>query len=231
VRCSGTLTLRHGNRCTVEGNFFLGYHKRGTGGVRVIGEDHKVINNYFQGTTGRADAVISIHAGVPDSPLNGYFRAKNLLLAFNTFVANKGHCIDLSNELGNDGASELPENCVMANNIIQGNGSSLIIGKAISTKWRGNIAYGGELGITSTNGIKIIDPKLGKGNDGLWRPNPSSPAFGAGEGDYSDIAEDIDGQPRGERKDVGCDQISDETVKYRVLTPEDVGPFWMIKKL
>ena len=29
--CAGMLTLRHGNRCVVDGNFFLGHHKRGSG--------------------------------------------------------------------------------------------------------------------------------------------------------------------------------------------------------
>lgn len=230
VRCWGTLSLRHGNRCTVEGNFFLGYHKRGTGGVRVIGEDHRVINNYFEGTTGRAGAVVSIYAGIPDSPLDGYFQAKNLLLAFNTFVDNKGRCIDLSNGLNQDGASEPPENCIIANNIIQSGGGSLITGEAVGTKWQGNIAYGGELGAPIKAGIKLADPKLKKGKDSLWRPEPSSPAVGAGEGDYRAITEDIDGQSRGEKKDVGCDQISNEPVKHRALTPQDAGPAWMLKK-
>ncbi|RYD47585.1 MAG: hypothetical protein EOP83_27820, partial [Verrucomicrobiaceae bacterium] len=35
--CAGFLTLRHGNRCRVEGNFFFGQLKRGSGGIRVIG--------------------------------------------------------------------------------------------------------------------------------------------------------------------------------------------------
>src|SRR5438876_7357684 len=30
--CAGMFTLRHGNRCLVEGNLFLGHHKRGSGG-------------------------------------------------------------------------------------------------------------------------------------------------------------------------------------------------------
>jgi poly(beta-D-mannuronate) lyase len=230
VRCWGTLSLRHGNRCVVEGNFFLGHHKKGTGGVRVIGEDHKVINNYFQGTTGRAGAAVSIHAGVSNSPLNEYFVAKNLLLAFNTFVDNKGCCIDLSNGLGDSGASEPPENCLIANNVIQGDGSPLIIGKAVGTRWQGNIAYGGELGIPATAGIKVVDPKLEKDSNGLWRPASSSPVIGAGEGNYSVIMEDIDGQPREQKRDIGCDQVSDEPVKHHVLTPQDVGPIWMLKE-
>src|SRR5256885_1452512 len=45
LQCAGFFTLRHGNRCTVDGNYFLGKGKKGSGGVRIIGEDHAVTNN------------------------------------------------------------------------------------------------------------------------------------------------------------------------------------------
>ncbi|HKY73794.1 MAG TPA: polysaccharide lyase 6 family protein, partial [Patescibacteria group bacterium] len=41
----GSLTLRHGNNNTVEGNFFL----FGENGIRIYGHDHKIINNYLEG--------------------------------------------------------------------------------------------------------------------------------------------------------------------------------------
>lgn len=43
--CKGMLTLRHGNDCVVEGNYFFGNGVKKTGGVRIIGENHKVYNN------------------------------------------------------------------------------------------------------------------------------------------------------------------------------------------
>src|SRR5205085_451321 len=64
--CAGMLTLRHGNRCLVEGNFFLGHHKHGAGGIRVIGEDHKIINNYFEAVDQGGFWVTS---GIPASPM------------------------------------------------------------------------------------------------------------------------------------------------------------------
>ena len=42
---AGTLTLRHGHGNLVDGNFFLGFGKDGSGGVRVIGENQIVVNN------------------------------------------------------------------------------------------------------------------------------------------------------------------------------------------
>ena len=38
---------------------------------------------------------------------------------------------------------------------------------------------------------------------------------------------DIDGQPRHDLADVGCDEWSAEPVGRRPLRPEDVGPEWM----
>ncbi len=46
--CEGSLTLRHGKYAEVYNNYFLGNEKDKTGGVRIIDEDHKVYNNYFQ---------------------------------------------------------------------------------------------------------------------------------------------------------------------------------------
>jgi hypothetical protein len=61
----------------------LGHHKKGSGGIRVIGEDHLIINNYI-------DAVEKggfwVTAGVPNSALNAYFQAPNCVIVFNTFV-------------------------------------------------------------------------------------------------------------------------------------------------
>ena len=88
-KSAGTLTLRHGNRCDVYGNYFFGANKESTGGVRIIGENHKVWNNYFANLTGGGYwSALSMVNGVPDSPLNRYFQVKNAVVAFNTFVNN-----------------------------------------------------------------------------------------------------------------------------------------------
>ena len=43
------LSLRHGNRCRVYGNFFIGTR----GGLRFFGDDHKIFSNYFRGKSSR----------------------------------------------------------------------------------------------------------------------------------------------------------------------------------
>jgi poly(beta-D-mannuronate) lyase len=112
-RCGGTLTLRHGNRCLVEGNCFLGHRARNTGGVRIIGEDHRVVNNYFQDLAGRAErAAISLMNGIPNSPLNGYFQVKRAFVASNTIV----DCAEaVAVGVGSRGTLA-PEGCVFKDN-------------------------------------------------------------------------------------------------------------------
>ena len=87
VRCSGALTLRFCHRNTVAGNFFLGHGAKGAGGVRIIGEDHKVSNNYFSDLPGtKYRCAISIPNASDDPSGGGYPQVKNALVAFNTVV-------------------------------------------------------------------------------------------------------------------------------------------------
>ena len=97
LNCAGMLTLRHGNRATIDGNFFIGNHKRGSGGIRVIGEDHVITNNYIEGVQNGAFWITS---GIQDSPLKGYFRAQRCLIGFNTIVDCKGPDIQLDAGMG-----------------------------------------------------------------------------------------------------------------------------------
>ena len=53
-RSMGALTLRQGRGCLVEGNFFFGEGKSGTMGIRVLGKDHIVRNDYMEGLVAQA---------------------------------------------------------------------------------------------------------------------------------------------------------------------------------
>lgn len=84
---SGTLTLRHGNACRVENNVFIGDKAKGSGGVRIIGEDHVVTGNLFDGLTGDNErSAMCFMLGIPDSVPNGYFQVKRAKVTNNTFV-------------------------------------------------------------------------------------------------------------------------------------------------
>lgn len=117
---SGTLTLRHGNGCRVEGNVFVGNGAKGAGGVRVIGEDHVVIGNFFKDLTGDDErSAMCFMLGIPDSVANGYFQVKRAKVTGNTFV-NCEHNI-LIGMKGDKKATLPPVETEISGNIIQTN--------------------------------------------------------------------------------------------------------------
>lgn len=226
---SGTLTLRHGNDNQVEGNFFLGEGKDGSGGVRVIGERQTLVNNYFQGLDGRAGGAISISAGVPNSELNEYYQVKDAVIAHNTIVDVNEAAIDLSDGLGASGRTLLPENVTVANNVAWSTRDPLFSGsEGAGWTWEGNVAFGQSLGPVASNpGVTVVDPQLAIGSDGLFRPVSTSPLINNAASGYSSlITDDMDGQPRLGVFDIGADEFSTASLVRKPLTSSDVGPDW-----
>lgn len=113
--CQGTLTMRHGNETLVESNYFFGNGKSNTGGIRIINESQRVINNYCEGLTGyRFRGALVIMNGVPDSPINRYFQVINSEASNNTFV----NCDYVQLCAGSDAErSAVPENTTVSGNI------------------------------------------------------------------------------------------------------------------
>jgi poly(beta-D-mannuronate) lyase len=221
--CAGMFTLRHGNRCVVGGNFFIGHHKHGSGGIRVIGEDHVVINNYIEGVE---NGGFWITSGISNSELKGYFQSRNCVIAFNTFVDSRGPAIELDAGFGTSGRTLRPENITIANNIFMLSEGMLLKGREGGSgyRWLGNIAWPAA---AEHPGIRFVDPKLERVRDGFWRPKKDSPATDAAEGNLPFVRTDIDGQSRTGRLDVGCDEGTRGAVMNRPLTASDVGPAWM----
>ncbi|HIL56523.1 MAG TPA: T9SS type A sorting domain-containing protein [Rhodothermales bacterium] len=222
-RAQGTLTLRHGNDCLVEGNFFLGEEVSGTGGVRIIGEDHRVVNNYFMSLRGTGyRAPLSMVQGVPDSPLNRYFQVKRPLVANNTFVEN-----DRTFVIGVGSSSDQslpPEEITVVNNAVQTRLSADIIEidlEPVGTPdWTGNVFFGRPGDFPA--GVTFADPELLPSDDGLFRPSPTSPLIDAASAALAPVL-DMDGQPRS-APDVGADEVSADPRTRGPLLPEDVGP-------
>lgn len=224
----GTLTLRHGNECEVYGNYFFGASDKRSGGIRIIGEDHKVYNNYLQDIPGDGfRSAISLTNGVPDSPLNRYFQVINAQVVNNTLV----NC-EQPFTIGAGANSELslpPKDCFIANNVVVDYSSSsdqIIEYRAVpeNLSYQNNIMYGAELGIPSQDGILEEDPELILSD--FWRPTATSNVVDYGVDTFSYVGYDIDGQTRASNNDAGCDQLSMEDIRFRPVSKEDVGPVW-----
>jgi poly(beta-D-mannuronate) lyase len=230
VECQGTLTLRFGNRCTVEANYFFGGSVANTGGVRITGDDHRVFNNYFANLRTTAlhpeRAAVSFVMGT-NTDL-GYFQAQRAVVAFNTFVDDTANfAIGVE---GHPVGTLEPLDCTIANNVVRGSTGPLVIvvHEPTNMTWEGNIMFGAPVGIT-TAGITEVDPLLSLAADGLFRPDAASPVIGAAVGDYPFVTTDMDGQARPDvGKDVGADQVSSDPITRPPLTPSDVRPSWMM---
>jgi poly(beta-D-mannuronate) lyase len=225
--CAGMLTLRHGNRCRVEGNFIIAHHQRGSGGIRVIGEDHVLINNYIEGVS---QGAFWITSGIENSPLKGYFRARNAIIAFNTVVDCAGAYLDLSAGFGSSERTLLPENITVADNlfVLPDRGNLLKGQDTASFHWQGNIAWNAAGSLPKPHiGINVVDPRLQRAADGPLRPQLDSPVRGAAVPIAIPITRDIDGQPRTGSFDVGADQVSNQSILNHPLSPAEVGPAWL----
>ncbi|HMJ92021.1 MAG TPA: polysaccharide lyase 6 family protein, partial [Candidatus Acidoferrum sp.] len=228
--CEGALSLRHGNGSVVEANYFLGNRKLLTGGVRIVGDDHKVFNNYFADLAGTASrAPFSIMQGMVDSPLNGYFQVHRATLAFNTFVnCTNSIVIGVAGTLSGTNTTLPPVDCTIANNIVLQPAGRIIDPRLapVNFVWQSNLLFGTALGLTN-DGTLRVNPQLALAANGIWRPTTASPALGNAQSSYNFVTEDLEGQLRPVAKDIGCDQASTATPAYASLTASNVGPSFL----
>lgn len=226
---NGQLTLRHGNDCRVEGNFFFGNNKSGSSGVRVIGDRHVVVNNYFQDLagTGQFRSAINVIGGVVDSPLNRYFNATDAVVAFNTIVNCKS-----SLSIGGDGTSgsevfEPPVNCTIANNLVFNQSSDDlidIINEPVDFEYAKNMYQASSLG-AGVSGWESKDLALTTvevNGYSIRKLTAQSPAIDASDATVS-VAKDFEGQTRN-NPDVGSDEFSTESAAIFPLNKELTGP-------
>jgi poly(beta-D-mannuronate) lyase len=239
LKCDGMLTLRHGNNCLVEGNIFLGGGVPGSGGIRVIGENHTIINNYIEGTTGRQGGAIAIYAGVENSPLNEYFVADGTFVGNNTIVDVDGAHVLIGAGFETSNRTVLPTGVIVTNNLFaqaltssSATDGPAITGAAVAGQlYAGNIASGVMLG-DAPEGVTTASVTLNPGEFGLLRPTVGSPVVDAADAAYP-IALDLDGQERGADQDVGADELSDGPGINLggPLTADAVGPTWLDRSL
>ncbi|MBP0904910.1 chondroitinase-B domain-containing protein [Mariniflexile gromovii] len=124
----GSLVLRHGNYCTIDGNVFIGNdNSTNIGGIRVINTGHWITNNYFYKIKGKEfRSALAVMNGIPKSPLNRYNQVTDVVVAYNSFIDCKspwqfsvGSNVSQSDVLpATEIRSARPERVVVANNLI-----------------------------------------------------------------------------------------------------------------
>lgn len=214
--CPAHLTLRHGNRNLVYGNYFIN-----TPGVRIFGDDHSIYSNHFE----NCNPAINIGNGdgeVADGDaLTVHDRPDRVLIAFNTLVNNPAN-VTQGGRTNGLGATAI----TVVNNIIQGGGSAAsIAGPYTGAVWSGNMLYNTNgAGSMPSGGYRTANPLLARDATGTFHLQAGSPAIGTATGSYPVVTTDMDGQARTSPLDAGADEVSTAAVTARILTPAMVGP-------
>jgi hypothetical protein len=211
----GTITLRHGWNNLVEGNYLLGNET----GIRMFGNNHTVINNVVENSTGLA---LEIGGGeVRDDTTSGtnHEAVDHALVAFNTFVNDSSSPI----KMGNSSKAFQPTDVTVADNIISGSGTALRFQGGTGLHYQGNLLHGVSAGSMPSGGFTTADPKLTL-DSGLHRLSSGSAAINAATGSFPQVTLDMDGQTRSGTKDVGADEFGASGATRAPLTTADVGP-------
>lgn len=248
----GTLSLRHGNRNRIEGNYFFGNGKPigtspagstiYTGGIRIYGTDHLIINNYMEGLNGTIwDAPIALTQGDAidgqSSSLSKHFRAERVIIAYNTLV-NNSHGIEIGYD-NNDNYNKDLKDIIIANNLITGSENSLV--EIVDTDndqgdeitWLSNLMFPTGTASTLTgasstsfDATEVINenPHLEFDNiRNVWKTTGTTPLYPNALAS-ANVDEDIEGQDRPANSNPGADHYSLESIRFAPLTPADVGP-------
>lgn len=254
IASKGGLVGRRGKYNTFEGNFIFGKGEEGTSGIRVAGPYQRVINNYVADVT--EDGLRLIAGEYYEKSLTGNFAAKKKNLpkylqvqecffAQNTFVNCGKNGINIGFNYKNQWPSLqmvlFPENNKFVNNLVyncKGNAINIeVVDKTAPLDvfnfkpnfFEANLAFGPKAcNVLLPAGIKNVDPKMISGNDGLYRLVSKSPAINSGAD--SDVKDDFMGNVRDANKDIGAEEFGSAASTRHPLTPNEVGPDWMLKK-
>lgn len=241
----GTLTLRQGNRSRVEGNYFFGGGKANgmldtqpiyTGGIRVYGTDHVIVNNYMEGLQGTVwDAPITLTQGevITGQSTNTslHYRGERITIAYNTLV-NNAYGIEIGYPKADGSYNKKLSDIKIANNIVVGSQNNLVkiyTNQQGAVTWSNNIMYATGSAQIVTGGsaftaseVLVQNPNLAL--DGtIWKATASSPVIENGIPALT-LTEDIDGQARPALSNAGADHFCNELVTYFPIGIEHVGP-------
>jgi len=238
----GGICLRTGQYCTVEGNFIFGsgYYSGNSiqfraanaeqRGIRVIGKNHIIRNNYVENVIGTdAAAALCVMSGESNyyegNPVNNtgnsgaYMPADNAQIYNNTFInckeMNLGY---LSNE--SYGAPASPVGVKIYNNVWQGNGTanSAVVQDTTNTNGYtpitlagsgGNYIYETKTGKYGWGGLvggtysANVPPAITEVLGNYKIPTSSSPLINAANATLS-ASNDIRGFARPATRDIGC---------------------------
>ena len=239
IECAGSLTLRHGRGCTVEGNVFFGGNVPNSGGIRLANQDHVVVNNYIQDVAGTSyQAALAIMNGTTWNPpanspdlSGGYVVVKDCVIAHNTII-NAADPVNFGVGNGSSGRNTEPQNNTLAANIIVSSNAPLftLTDTPLNTTYLSNLVWGAATGLPADPNLTSADPLLTADGLGIQRPSALGPAAGGGATEllFPGDLPDMDGALRPViGRDIGADQIGLGTRPPAPMSITEVGPMWI----
>lgn len=183
----GSLVTRHGNYCTIDGNYFIGDENANVGGIRLINTGHSVTNNYFYNLKGESfRSPLAVMNGIPKSPLNRYNQVTDVVVAHNTWVNCKspwqfgvGTNISQAEVLPlSEIRSAIPIRTIVANNLIyndKGDKSPIVAhDKITGIKFKNNVINNQNVSFDKVDGLTPSTIKVDKVAEYIFVPQKNS---------------------------------------------------------
>jgi len=218
-KSEGSLVTRHGNYCTIDGNWFIGdAESKEIGGVRLVNTGHWVTNNYFYNLKGSYfKSPLAIMNGIPKSPLNRYNQVTDVVVAYNTWINCKSPWrIGIGSNIDQKGVLPLSEirsarpiRTTFANNIIyneKGDEEPIMeFDKIDGISFQANYISNQEVEFKSLDGLTSAEIKMRTLTEYLYVPESNVQDLLVYDGyDFETITKDLFNSSRSNKNTVGA---------------------------
>jgi len=240
-KSEGSLVTRHGNYCTIDGNYFIGdAENENIGGIRIINTGHWVTNNYFFNLKGKSfRSPLAVMNGIPKSPQNRYNQVTDVVVAYNTYVNcdspwqfGVGTNIAQADVLPkSEIRSARPIRTTVANNIIYNDKANQTIvvehDKTDGVTFKNNIVDNQRM-LTKDyeDGIALVTLELNKISDNIVIPigvsDTIKPYMGFG---FNTISKDLFGNKRTDNSGIGA-VVNSNMPNPNILDKSKYGTDW-----
>ena len=239
-KSEGSLVTRHGNYCTVDGNYFIGDEtSSNVGGIRLIGTGHIVTNNYFYNLRGQDfRGPLAVMNGIPKSPLNRYIQVTDVIVAYNSWINCReplqfGVGANLSQKEvlpASEIRSARPKRTVVANNLIYNtNGDKkpiVAFDKLDGITFKNNVINNQGVDFDEIEGVTTGSFELKEIAEYIYAPTSGFPQGKVYTGfGFDQFKTDIFGTSRKDNNSIGA-LTGYPTIAPPILDRSNYGPDW-----
>lgn len=239
-KSQGSLVTRHGNYCTVDGNYFIGdENSPHVGGIRLIGTGHWVINNYFYNLRGEIfRGPLAVMNGIKRSAINRYIQVTDVVVAYNTWVNctapwqfGVGSNVDQAAVLPpSEIRSETPIRTVVANNLIyntEGDQMPILRYDSINgIDFQRNLINNQGVKFKGVKGLEEQDFSMSEVEENVWVPSTDLTDLEIHTGfEFDRIETDIMGNSRAVNNSIGATSGS-SIERPNLMDLSQYGPDW-----